>query len=248
MPWIRGSRARVTQASEWLARFRWAFMPLGLCALVAVGVHAAADAVDDRLLWGLDRLDAGFDRLFDASPATHAWALAVGAKERTFFARAVTLLWELAADVVLALPLLKYAEESDPEGRAERLLPVDSDVWPTLVHRVRSHPSALRWAYPLICGAITLAGACELARMVQGATFLSARAVLPDGGAGLLARVGALSCLGLLLASFGWRVCLRSFEHAEGLTTRRVGMGLALTVPLALAALVDASSLLAFFR
>ena len=33
--------------SRFFGAFRWAFMPLGLFALVAVGVHAAADVVDD---------------------------------------------------------------------------------------------------------------------------------------------------------------------------------------------------------
>jgi len=41
-------------------------LPLGLCALVAVGAHAAADVVGDRLLWLVDRVDALFDAVWSS--------------------------------------------------------------------------------------------------------------------------------------------------------------------------------------
>ncbi len=39
----------ITGVSRALAAFRWIFMPLGLFALIAVGVHAGADVIDDVL-------------------------------------------------------------------------------------------------------------------------------------------------------------------------------------------------------
>ena len=58
------SAPALTRISSFFGYFRWLFMPLGLMALVAVGVHAAADTVDDRLLWLVQGLDAWMDGHF----------------------------------------------------------------------------------------------------------------------------------------------------------------------------------------
>src|SRR5437762_49738 len=53
-----------------VGRIRWIFLPLGMCALVAVGAHAAADVVGDRVLWLVDRVDAFFDAIFSSWSVT----------------------------------------------------------------------------------------------------------------------------------------------------------------------------------
>src|SRR4051812_50196572 len=70
------SRSQAGRLELWagaIGAFRWAFMPLGLLALIALGVHAAADVVDDRLLWCVDQLDAVFDAVVGHFTLTESW-------------------------------------------------------------------------------------------------------------------------------------------------------------------------------
>src|SRR2546429_7526107 len=127
-----------------VARVRWIFLPLGLCALVAVGAHAAADVVGDRVLWLVDRVDALFDALWSSWSFTAPLVEVVGLTQRTWFARAVALVWELAADALIAVPLLGY-EERD----AAREWQLGRDM----LRRIRSPPLLGRPAAPLLCGA-----------------------------------------------------------------------------------------------
>src|SRR3954471_7870615 len=118
--------------AERVGRVRWIFLPLGLCALVAVGAHAAADVVGDRVLWAVDRVDAFFDWIWSAWSFTAPLVDLVGFTQRTWFARAVALAWELAADALIALPLLGYDErEAMREWRMARdfLRRIRSPLW-----------------------------------------------------------------------------------------------------------------------
>src|SRR5712664_4973427 len=110
-----------------VARVRWIFLPLGLCALVAVGAHAAA----------------------------------VGLTQRTWFARAVALLWELAADALIAVPLLGYDER---EPAAE---------WKLAREMLQRTRSPLRLVRPAATLLVAIAGACSVARTVQGSLLLA---------------------------------------------------------------------------
>lgn len=225
---------------------RWALLPLGLMALVAVGVHAAADTVDDRILLVIERVDAWLDGLLGAWSVTQSWVDAIGPAERLRIARILTLAWELTADVVLAFPVLAY-RPAEADGGNTR------SAW----RRFLARPSPMHVLRPLATAAVCLAGACAVARMVQGAFFLSTQDDL-GSGADPLARVMAVVVLVGVLASLGGRAVLGSFRHAsdaveEGGKTRGavLAMGLwgsALTVPLAVAALMDASPVVAFFR
>src|SRR5207248_11575011 len=95
-----------------VGRIRWIFLPLGMCALVAVGTHAAADLVGDRVLWIVDKVDAFFDAIFSSWSVTAPLVDLIGLTQRTFFARALALTWELSADALLAVPLLNYQERA----------------------------------------------------------------------------------------------------------------------------------------
>ena len=57
-------------------------MPLGLMALIAVGVHAAADTVDDRLLWLVQGLDAWLDGYFAQVEMLQSWVDKFGSREQ----------------------------------------------------------------------------------------------------------------------------------------------------------------------
>src|SRR4051812_4018356 len=92
-------------------------MPLGLLALIAIGVHAAANTLDDRLLVLVDLADSAFDHVAGRYPLTEPLVELVSLERRTTLARFLTLIWELAADGVLALPALGYREEqTSPAG------------------------------------------------------------------------------------------------------------------------------------
>jgi hypothetical protein len=227
-----------------------------MLALVAVGVHAAADTLDDRFLSLVDALDAAFDRLVGRSRLTESWVDLVSLEQRTRIARSLTLAWELVADVVLGLPVLGYHEGASEDR--ERSAPAAAPTWRALLARCLRRPTSLRWVRPLATGGVVLAGACTVALSIQGVVFLSWRELLGDDSADLAARGLALGALGGILLSLGGRAVLRNLQHADAASEehgqgwrRALSHGLvgsALVVPLALAAVRDASPVLSFLR
>jgi hypothetical protein len=250
------------RASRLAGGLRFVFMPLGLFALLAVGVHAAADTLDDRLLWLIDQLDAGFDALVGGFALTSSWVGWVELEDRTTLARGLALLWELLAVAVLALPVLGYREAERrhaPQGLAG-LLGTPARGWKDIFRDVVRRPTLLRVARPLCTAALALAGGCAVGRMVQGAVYLGSRELLGDDWAGPLGRALALGALCGVLLSFGARAVLYALYRADRLAVEEgrgvpylklVAMGLpgtAVVLPLGAAALLDASPLLSFFR
>ena len=204
--------------AERVGRIRWIFLPLGLCALVAVGAHAAADVVGDRVLFVVDRLDAFFDALWSAWSFTAPLVDVVGLTQRTWFARAVALGWELAADALVAVPLLGYDErDAAQEWRMAR----------DMLRRVRSPLRLVRPAAALLVG---IAGACSVARMVQGSIELAVHLHW------LAEAARALTLLGLLVLLVP-RAVFRSLEHAR--TARYRVPAAAVLAPLLVAAVLS---------
>jgi hypothetical protein len=244
----RSEEGPLTALSRLLGHFRWAFMPLGLLALLAVGVHAAADTLDDRLLAVVDLADATFDRVVGRYSLTDSLVDLLSLERRTTLARFLALAWELAVDMVLALPALGYREE----------LASQRDTWRAVLVRSLRRPTTMRWIRPLATALVAVAGACTVARLVQGTVYLSWRELLGDGVADVVARGFALAALVGLLWRLGWRAVLRNLQHADAASeshargfARALAYGLpgsALVVPLALAAALDASPLLSFVR
>lgn len=229
-----------------LAKLRWAFMPLGLAALLAVGIHAAADTVCERLLFAVDRFAEGWDHAAGQLDLTAGLVGAISFAARTRVARGVTLCWELGADVVLALPALGYRERPGAEG------------WKALATRAIESPTTLRWTRPLQTAAFVLAGACAVARMLESTVHLELLHLLQEAHAAAAARALAVLAVGAIAAALGSRAIRRSLEHADVRSREDVHrpedrlflglMGSALCLPLAVAAVLQASPLLAFFR
>lgn len=253
------SQGPLSALSRFLGHFRWAFMPLGLLALIAVGVHAAADTLDDRLLVLVDLADSAFDRVVGRYALTESLVDLLSLERRTTLARALALAWELTADLVIALPALGYREEDVAPVRARfsPQLPA-RDSWRALLVRCLRRPTTMRWIRPLATALVAVAGACTVARLVQGTVYLSWRELLGDGAADVAARGLALAALAGLLWRLGWRAVLRNLQHADLASethargfARAFAYGLpgsALVAPLALAAALDASPLLSFVR
>jgi hypothetical protein len=224
-------------------RLRFVFVPLALCALVAVGVHAAADVASERILAVADALDAALDSFFSRFALTTPLVDWIGPAQRIGFSRALALLWELGADVFLALPLLGYDERSDEVRRFRALC---QKAW--------KRPTTLRVVRPVVTAIIALAGACSTARLLQGSIHLALH-----GGplAGFLARALAVLAVCALVASLAWRAVVHALLAADRTSDRRarswrsaLALGApsaALLLPLALAGL-RAAPLLSFLR
>ncbi|HYO56892.1 MAG TPA: hypothetical protein VEU50_29335 [Archangium sp.] len=234
-------------------------MPLGLLALIAVGVHAAADTLDDRLLAVVDLADAAFDRVVGRYSLTESLVDLLSLERRTTLARALALAWELTADLVLALPALGYREETSSQVRPSLMTHLPPrHTWRAMLARCLRRPTTMRWIRPLATALVAVAGACTVARLVQGSVYLSWRELLGEGVADVAARGLALAALGGLLWRLGWRAVLRNLQHADSASelharglARAFAYGLpgsALVAPLALAAALDASPLLSFVR
>lgn len=235
-----------------LGNLRWLFLPLGLFALLAVGIHVAADTVCDRLLWVADRCTEAWDHAMATFDLTSPLVGAISFSARTRLARGIALLWELAADLVVALPALGYHENQRPLGLR------DPDGWKSLLERMVTRPTTLRIFRPVETLAFALAGACAVAKMVQAELYLDLRGLFGDGGASPVARFSALLALGAVGAALGIRAVQRALQHADArseldartrATRFTVGLiGSMLVLPLAVAAIVDGAPLLGFFR
>jgi hypothetical protein len=226
-------------------RLRWFFLPLALCALVAVGVHAAADVVGELILRVVDAAGAAFDALAARWTLTAPLVDLFGASQRVFFARGVAFLWELAADALLALPMLGYDERADEVKRFRQLA---AKAW--------ARPTTLRLVRPLVTGAVALAGSCAVGRLLEGTLHFGLRGAI-GSAADALARGCALFAVLGLVGFIAWRAVVHALVAADARSDRipprralaiRVGLpGALLLLPLALAAL-RAAPLLSFLR
>src|SRR5438132_9530580 len=148
-------------------RLRWFFLPVALCALVAVGVHSAADVVGERILRLVEAFCAGLDALAGRWELTSPLVDLIGPAQRTWMARAAALVWELAAGALLALPMLGYDERADEVARFRQL-----------VAKTVARPTTLRIVRPLATAAVALAGSCAVARLLEGTLHLGLRGPL----------------------------------------------------------------------
>jgi hypothetical protein len=237
--------------------FRGAFMPLGLFALVAVGVHAAADVVDDRLLSLVDALDAWADGVLAGREATAAWVDRIGPLQRTWLARALALGWELAVDALVVLPQLGYGEEDEVEPRFT--LTPRQNTWRALLGRLNRSPTPMRLVRPVVTAIFVAGGAYAVSRLVESTLFVALQGGVAEASvAEVVARVAGGLAMVVVLARFGWRAVLRALEHADAACETRVKVakspwpvglwGSALSLPLALALLLEAEALLALVR
>lgn len=188
-------------------------VPLGLFAVIAVGLHAGADVLDDHALVALNIIDGQVDRL---GSALLAWAMAlVGASpnmiERWTFgfqefvdmdtrdalARLLALGFELAGDVVLAVPLFWHRHRDRP--------------WRALGQALLRDPTVLRVVAPLSALFAAWAGVLVIAREVQVVTHAGLEdaswlAPLASPGAGVVGL--------LVLVLVGWRLGARVVSSA----------------------------------
>lgn len=238
-------------AGRFAGSLRWLFMPLGLFATVAVGVHVGADAVDDWLLSAFDWIDGRCDRalaalllatgdLFNVEASrVDGWvfraASVVDLRERALLARWGAVALELGLDAGLALPALAYRERekasTELEDRARQVLAERGFAWTRcedireLLRAAIRDPTLLRLLLPPITALVAIAAASRIASEVQAVAFSSLAAISSTALAGAVARVAAIAALGGVLVSLGGRATLQAlcWAHSRAEAAQREG-------------------------
>lgn len=182
-----------------------AVVPLGLFAVIAVGLHAGADRVDDYVLVALNAADEVFDV---GASAFVRWALEglgftaatvnrwtydvvelVDIDTKDWLARAFALVVELLGDLVFAVPLFFHRERDRPYREMAKNLYQD--------------PTVLRFVAPLTAGLASVAGVLTIARELSVAGHAAIDGV---GGPARSAELGAAVTAGVVLALVLWRL------------------------------------------
>lgn len=230
--------------SRALGLFRGFYVPLGLFALIAVGVHGAADALDDFVLRGVERLDAILDGFWALNPATETWVNRVDALQRTWVARIVALIWEIAVDLVAALPCLNYFED-------ERSTVSSRTRWRDSFRRLNQTPTLMRLLRPAFAAIFALGGSVAVAQAVESALFEQFHALdILRAVAAQAAQAGSVAAGVLILVCLAWRCVAFAFLHADAASEKKPGLarsglvGNLITVPLAVASVLNLLPLL----
>ena len=208
----------LARLSAFVGRFRAFFVPFGLFAILAIGIHSGSDHIDDLNYAWLNLIDSVFDELlaaiirpvwefFGASDVTTQaaifWAVdLVDLELKDQFARLVALIVELLADVMLALPVFLYRE---------REISIRGTIRKTM-----KDPTILRVVAPISGALASVAGVMIITREIQVATnaeLLSIRAA--STFAGWVASAAGLLALVLVTWRLGWVVTVAAIRWAE---------------------------------
>jgi len=239
-------------------------VPVGLFAVIAVGLHAGADRVDDYARLAIDALDARMDAWGAQALSWLFEALEVGPKRaqrwvfgfidfvdldaRDWMARATALVVELLADLALALPL--FFHRHGPR------------TWKQKMHDVLRDPTLLLLLAPVAALLASVAGVLTICRELQvvlhalvedlsGLPRLAELVASVFAGMILLLVVSRLMTR-LVLGALSWadRVAEKDRSQGRPAWRRRLrGWGLAvLVVPVTLLAVVEAVPLLPTLR
>lgn len=206
--------------SKTIGLFRGAFLPVGLFAVVAIGIHAGSDRVDDYSFLLFNFLDARLDDLL-AWVITHLYgAIDVSVSTtaaHTFHAidfidlevKAVAARWtalfvELGADLIFAIPIFRHRSDGVKPLEVARKIYLDFTV--------------LRLVAPLAALLASISGVLIVAQKVQVGTH-QAVADLPylSLGAGRVAAVVGIVALALV----AWRLAVAVIASAATWADRR---------------------------
>jgi hypothetical protein len=208
----------LARLSVFLGRFRAFFVPIGLFAVLAIGIHSGSDHIDDVTYACLNFLDSLLDDLlagiirpvwefFGAGSATTQaaifWAVdLIDLELKDQVARFTALIVELTADVMLALPVFLYRER-------------EISVRNTL-RKTMQDPTVLRIVAPISGALASVAGVLITTREIQvvtNAELLSIRAA--SSFAGWVASIAGLLALILVTWRLGWVVTVALIRWAE---------------------------------
>lgn len=196
-----------------VAGFGRLVVPLGLFAVIAVGIHAGADRVDDHAMVALNGLDAWVDEVGGAaltwlltaldfsSGTVERWTFGfvdfVDLEAKDWLARATALVVELVGDVVFAVPLFFHRERGRP--------------FRELFANLRKDPTVLRVVAPLSALLASIAGVLTITRELSVAGYAALEGL--DGPA-RVAELGASAVAGIVLLLVVWRLGARVLARA----------------------------------
>ncbi|MCK6544845.1 hypothetical protein L6R52_03185 [Myxococcota bacterium] len=224
MGWGIAVNDPISRVSYLLGHVRGLFLPFGLFALVAVGVHVGCDRLDDQAFVALSALDAIVDAalaatvraigdLFSASPASiEAWTYRavdlVDVDAKQWLARWIAVGLELFTDLVLALPVFLHRE-----------LPASARALGALVKKSLADPTVLRVAAPIASACACVAGAFAVSREAQvlAHSAISGVAVMSEHRdlATLSASITGYLALCVVLWRLGAVVVLGALTYAD---------------------------------
>lgn len=216
---------RGREDGDLLSFLRAALWPLGLLALLAVGLHAAADTLDDRFLALVDAADAWADgwlgRAAWSAPSVD-W-LDLGG--RLLAARGLALVWELLTLVWLGRSLFPPAPAERPAAGLPSTLASRGSAPRTGWARWKQLAPRLPWALvPLAITGLSLAGAAVLARMLHASLASAARSM--GLGHGVLGLAGGVAAVlgGAVALSLGVSAVVRSVRWVLARALPREGL------------------------
>ena len=208
----------LTAISGGIARFRGLFLPLGLFALLAVGIHSGSDRLDDLTLVALNFGDRLLDQLL-ALVIEPVWRF-FGASDRVTqaavflavdfidlavkdqIARWAALGTELLAYLVLAFPVVRHRQ-----GQRSVLVAIKKTV---------RDPTVLRVAAPLASVAGCLSGVVIVTRELQVGIHTHLLSVEAAASfAGWVASAVGVVGLVLVVWRLAWVIALGAFRWAD---------------------------------
>lgn len=235
---ILGARAP-TLVLAGLARLRALLYPLALFGLVALGLHAGSDRLDDLAFIGIHAVDRVLDSIAagviqgvlpwvgvseaTVSRWTYAAVSAVDLEDKRWGSRVLALVVELAADAILVWPVLRYRR--------------DRTAWRSMLSACSIRRAAFAPLFaPVAVGLAGVAGAVAVAQQVQLQLFWMFRlAGLHIAGA--VASGGALIMLALVVV----RLLVPAVRAALAFASAKADLSpWPFTVPLFIAALAVA--------
>jgi hypothetical protein len=186
----------------------------GMFALVAVGLHAGADKVDDELFFVLNFFDGLMDQLcafiiktfghwFSVQPKTIDQTIfkavdLVGIQTKRVSAQYLALTAELLAVIMLAVPLLLPRMDVPSEG------------YRPFSHRWWNDPSFARYGVPMAVAAASLAGVLVITNATQSSSHAFLIELTEHSG---LASYGAQAVAAFTLLGVAWFIFVRCFEQ-----------------------------------
>jgi hypothetical protein len=243
----------ITRLSLTVGKARGLFVPCGLFAILVIGIHVGCNRLDHQLFALFNIVDAALDdtltfiiqkvcALFDASAATTDLLTFravdfIDMDTKTAAAQYGALLYELATDVLLAVPAFFYGEQT----AAEKLIRSRGSMWDSEVTtrfslrtfkerivRYFKDPTLLMIAGPLAAFCASIAGVFAVSREMEVAVH-SMASKLPSLASASATIAGVLGTLVLFVVA--WRMSLRVTIGAAVMAERRSRNDLTLSVP-----------------
>ncbi len=250
---MRVSVSRFVKRLGYAGTMRAWLYGLAAFSLVCMGVHAAADSVDDRIAAGVESIDGAIDGLLARFDLTRPLVDVVGARGITTFARGAAFIWELIVDFLVGLSVFAFEKKKQTRDSFSAIAKeIVRQTQGLQAHGARRIAMLVR---PSLGACFVLAGSAAVGRIVQGGVTLRLQSLL-GSGAPALGQIFGLCVLGACLVVLGVDAVAASFQRASKrdpsallVPTWRSELWVCLTgLPLGYFALFEATAIGAFLK